>query len=341
MTLREKKGFTLHHVQKGSAIRRLPLVALAFVIMTFGVSATASATQNRVHITSVTPTVLPGAVLTIRVSDAIHTSNCSVSLRGPSSTVHRLPKRRSTTGKLQWQYRMPVNSPVGKWSAAILCGSSGNSSATFSVANPIPPANVIESSDGFTQGSDIGSDNFVSYGIVLQNTSTVGDALGVTVTVRFLNSLGQALTDDQVTTLSGIPASSNFYLGGFASLNVPLTITSMQVLISVSSTQVHSLVLPPSSVSLQTDTSGNESAFGAVTDPYQTTISDYANIYVVYFGPQGNIVGGDSDGIGGSISPGESVAIPISDLYFFEPPSGSTAQSSVDPCGESSCPSGQ
>jgi len=55
-------------------------------------------------------------------------------------------------------------------------------------------------------------------------------------------------------------ASSNSYLGGYASLKVPLTVTSMQVLISVSSTQAHSVVLPRSSVSLQTDTSGNESA---------------------------------------------------------------------------------
>lgn len=326
-------------------MRRTPLVVLTFVIMAFGISAVAAASPNRVHITFITPTVSPGGVIDIQATVAPRTLNCAAILRGPSATELRLPAHRSTIGRLQWRYRIPVNTHAGNWSAVVSCGLSGHASKEFNIASPLPAANVIESSDGFTQSSDLGS---VSYGVVLQNKSTVGDALGVTVTVRFLDSLGRSLTSDQTTTLSGIPADSNFYLGGFAYSNVSLNVVSMQVMISTTSTQTHSLILPPSSVSLQTNSVGNESAIGTVTDPYQTAMSNGPTIYVVYFGPQGNVVGGDSEFIGNSIQPGESAAVDLSDIasnfYSIQPPSGATVKSSVDPCGVfglGSCPSGQ
>jgi hypothetical protein len=167
----------------------------------------------------------------------------------------------------------------------------------------------------------------------------------VTVTVAFVDTLGRSVTSDE-TTVTGIPAGSDFYLGGLASSNVSLTVASMSVTVSVASSQAHRLVLPPvSGMNLQIDSFGNESVSGTFTNPYQSPISSDANIYVVYFGSQGNVVGGESETAGAAVQPGESVAFGFdgfsSDINtsFVQPSSVSTVQSSVDPCnGFSSCP---
>ncbi len=112
------------------------------------------------------------------------------------------------------------------------------------------------------------------------------------VTVAFVDTLGRSVTSDE-TTVTGIPVESNFYLGGLASSNVSLTVASMNVTISVTSSQAHRPVLPPvSGMSLQTDSFSDGSVSGTFTNPYQAPIPSDANIYVVYVGPQGNVVGG-------------------------------------------------
>jgi hypothetical protein len=241
---------------------------------------------------------------------------------------------------------MPVEAPVGIWSAVVSCGSSGHASKEFRIVSPTPAAQVVVAANGFTQSTySSSSETFISYGVVLQNKSVDVDALGVTVTVAFVDTLGRSVTSDE-TTVTGIPAGSDFYLGGLASSNVSLTVASMNVTISITSSQAHRLVLPPvSGMSLQTDGFGDESVSGTFTNPYQAPIPSFANIYVVYIGPQGNVVGGDSETAGAAVQPGQSVAFGFSsdssdiNTSFVQPSSVSTVQSSVDPCVSfSSCP---
>lgn len=327
-------------------MRRVTTLILVLIVMIFGITVTAAATQNRLRIALLTPMVSPGGILTLRVTNVPKTSNCSASLRGPSATVLRLPTHRSTTGTLQWQHRMPVDAPVGNWSAVVSCGSSRHASKEFSIVSPVPAAQVVVAANGFTQSNySSSSETFISYGVVLQNKSANVDALGVTVTVSFVDTLGRSVTSDE-SMVTGIPAESNFNLGGLASSNVSLTVASMNVTIAVTSSQAHRLVLPPvSGMSLQTDSFGNGSVSGTFTNPYQAPIPSDANIYVVYIGPQGNVVGGASETTGAAVQPGQSVAFGFDELNsdintsFVQPSSVSTAQSSVDPCVSfSSCP---
>ena len=149
---------------------------------------------------------------------------------------------------------------------------------------------------------------------------------------------GEPQVTSDVTTLTGIPAGKKFYLGGHASSNVSLTIASMKVTISVASTQKHRLVLPPvTGLNVVTDGSGNESVNGTFTNPYQAPIPSDATIFVVYVGPQGNIVGGQSETAGSAVQPKEAVAFGVStygeiNASFIQPTSVSTVDSSVDPC---------
>jgi hypothetical protein len=219
-----------------------------------------------------------------------------------------------------------------------LCGSSGFASKRFIIVSPVPAAQVVISASGFTQSNfTSSSETFISYGVVLQNKSANVDALGVKVTVAFVDTLGRSVTSN-ATAVTGIPAGSNFYLGGLASSNVSLTVASMSVTISATSSQAHRLVLPPvSGMSLQTESFG-DSVSGTFTNPYQAPIPSYANIYVVYIGPKGNVVGGESETSGAAVQPGQSVAFGFSgnssdiNPYFVQPSSVSTVQSSVDPC---------
>ena len=234
---------------------------------------------------------------------------------------------------------MPVRVHFGDWSAVISCGSVGHTSKRFMVFNPLPVAQVAVAASGFTQSTyPSNSETFISYGVVLQNNSIIGDALGVTVTVAFVDTLGRSVTID-TTTLTGVPAASKFYLAGLATSNVSLTVASMKVTVAVASTQKHRLALPPvSGLSLQADNPGYESVNGTFTNPYQTPMSSDATIYVVYFGPQGNVVGGVSETTGAAVQPGQSVAFGFSDFSSdigpnsIQPSNVSTVQSSIDPC---------
>jgi hypothetical protein len=202
-----------------------------------------------------------------------------------------------------------------------------------------PAAQVSVAADGFTQSNySAGSETFISYGVVLRNKSENVDALGLTVNVSFVDTLGRSVTTSQ-STLTGIPAGGDFYLGGLASSNVSLTVASMNVTVTAASSQVHRLVLPPvSGMSLQSDELGDESISGTYTNPYQTAIPSDASIYVVYLGPQGNVVGGDSEFAGAAVEPGQSVAFGFNGLEseinssFVLPSSVSTVEASVDPC---------
>jgi hypothetical protein len=213
--------------------------------------------------------------------------------------------------------------------------------------SPKPVAEVVVAANGFTQSNySSSSQTFISYGVILQNKSANVDALGVAATVTFVDTLGRSVTSN-VTTLTGIPAGSKFYFGGLASSNVSLTVASMSVTISVASSQTHRLVLPPvSGLSLQSpDSFGDVGVNGTFTNPYLAPIPSYANIYVVYMGSQGNVVGGQSETAGAAVQPGQSVSFGFDGIYsdintyFVQPSSVSTVQSSVDPCVSfSSCP---
>ncbi|HEY1762735.1 MAG TPA: hypothetical protein VGG17_09100 [Acidimicrobiales bacterium] len=208
-----------------------------------------------------------------------------------------------------------------------------------------PAAQVVVAASGFTQSNySSGSETFISYGVVLQNKSNV-DALGLTVNVSFVDTLGRSVTTDQ-TTLIGIPAGTAFYVGGLASSNVSLTVASMNVTVAASSSQPHRLELPPvSGVSTQSDGLGDESVSGTFSDPYQTPVPSTADIYVVYLGPQGNVVGGASEFAGAAVQPGQSVAFGFSDdsstinPSFLQSSAVSTVKASVNPCVSAySCP---
>jgi hypothetical protein len=302
--------------------------------------ASAAAAHPKVRIIYVTPKVSQRGLLTVRASVGPGTTSCELTLHGPHSHVVSLRAQHNRSSKLHWTYRVPNGTPAGKWTARVACGSRTKAAQAFVVEAPVLKGNVVVASNGFTQSKySTGTGTFISYGVVLHNSTNNIDALNVAVAVSFTDTLGRSV-NTQTTMLTGIPAGDIFYLGGNASSNVSLTVASMSVSVTVGSTQAHRLTLPPvSGLSLQTEDFGGASVSGTFENPYTKPIPSTGQIYVVYLDAQGAVVGGTSEDAGASVEPGGSVAfgfgflstdigssfVPVSDV--------ATIEGSVDPCG--------
>jgi hypothetical protein len=120
----------------------------------------------------------------------------------------------------------------------------------------------------------------------------------------------------------------------------------MQATLTVATTQEHKPVLPPTSdLGVTTDSFGDGAISGTITNPYKSAIPSTASVYVVYLGPAGDIVGGNSEALEAAVQPSSSVAFGFSsigsDINSSFVPASSVAgvQASVDPCNLTFVPS--
>jgi len=332
--------------------RGLGVLIVGALVAVSGSAASAAAVRPTVRITYATPKVSQRGLLTVRASVTPKTASCKLALHGPHARVVSLHAQRTRSGKLQWTYRVRDGQLAGNWLAHVSCGGRTASHA-FVIESPVLKANVVVANSGFTQSNYSDSQPFVSYGVVLSNTTTNVDALNVAVAVSFTDTLGGSVAT-QTTTLTGIPAGGTFYVGGFTSPNVSLTAASMNVSVHVGSTQSRRLTLPSvTGLSLTPDSDGFASGIdGTIQNPYTKPIPSLAQIYVVYLNAQGSVVGGASEFANASVNPGASVPFSFdsfsSDINSSWIPASdvATIDGSVDPCGvpnstpllDSSCP---
>ena len=160
---------------------------------------------------------------------AFPASTCTLELRGPARASIMVPDRRTAkSGKLTWRYRIPSHTRSGSWKADISCGSAGNTTAKFSVVPKLSSWSArrrrrwLHSKQ--LQRGVLKRSSATAY--FSRNKSPDVDALGVTVSVSFTDTLGRSVATEK-TTLTGVPATGSFYVGGLASSNVSLTVASM------------------------------------------------------------------------------------------------------------------
>jgi hypothetical protein len=201
----------------------------------------ASSASASVRLTYVTPRASPGGVVSIHAR-ASAASRCTAIVRSPKARAFQLPSKRTTAlGQVGWSVRLGRKAPVGRWSVSVRCGAAGTTSGRFIVGNKVSPARVAVVKSGFTE--DYSYWNGIPYGVVLVNQSTQ-DAIGVTVTVTFRDTLGRSLVSDE-TDLSLIPARQTFYLSGAALPYVSLDVASMSVRVTVGKSEPRGRTLPP------------------------------------------------------------------------------------------------
>src|SRR4051812_32973830 len=122
--------------------------------------------------------------------------------------------------------RLPRTAAPGRWTIAVTCGSAGSASGSFDVTRRITqPAAVtvaVEQAGFAVGGTQLG------YGVVLRDTSSTRDAVGVTVTVNVVDAANRVLRTD-TSRISGIPAGETYYFGGDVFLDAGAAPASLQV----------------------------------------------------------------------------------------------------------------
>jgi len=144
----------------------------------------------------------------------------------------------------------------------------------------------------------------VGYGIVLRNTATNRDAIGVTLTVNFLDA-GGAVLKSEVSRIPGIPAATTSYFGGVVSLDAGTTAASLQASVQVEAGQPTRLRPPPVSGVHAVDTGGTVHVEGVVSNQTTRPISTLTRLSAVVFDPAGNVIGGGFTFPAATIQPNE------------------------------------
>lgn len=198
-------------------------------------------------------------------------------------------------------------------------------------------AQVSVKATGYTQSAN-GAGDLISYGVILHNQSSSAAALHVRLTVTLLDSRGRSLTSG-TSTITGIPAGADFYVGGGAVTNVSLRVSSLRTAVKVGSSTSHQFTLPPvARTSVKPGSPGIDSVTGEFRNPYRKQIPSSATIYLVYLNSQGKVVGGDRELSGAVVQPGRTVSFndQLTSLSFVK---AARAEASVDPCSLLGMPS--
>ena len=130
----------------------------------------------------------------------------------------------------------------------------------------------------------------VGYGLVLKNTSAL-DAVGVQVSVNFMNKGGTILTTED-STINVIPAGETYYLGGqtYTEDGKP---KKMEAFVDIDSSEPAQYALPDvSQVRIIRDDWGDISVKGQVKNDLDDALSSIASITCVIFDKSGKVVGG-------------------------------------------------
>ena len=206
-----------------------------------------------------------------------------------------------------------------------LAPTASTSSSSVAIARPVT-VSVVKS--GFTQSAG----NLISYGLILRNNNSSLTALDVKVTTTFLDSLGRSVgTDDQ--TITGIPPTGNFNIGGSIAPNVSLTVAKLRVAVKVGGSTAEQLILPLATNVTATTRDFSDSVIGNLRNPYSRLLPSDATIYIVYLNTQGQIVGGDNESTGAAVNPGATVAFSDTLLSMMTISKTTIVRASVDPYG--------
>jgi hypothetical protein len=155
---------------------------------------------------------------------------CKMSVRYANGDKQsNMPPTQVQNGKVVWQWQVPEFAPAGQAKLTVACPGSAKATKSVIVVGGLIPPRIEVVKKGFSARIQ-GSNENVSYGLVLQNTSPNGNALDVRVLVNFV------LPDKHLigTASSQIPiinAGSAYNLGGKISFIGAPTIASLEVVI--------------------------------------------------------------------------------------------------------------
>jgi len=287
-------------------------LALATVLFAAVVPGLASGAANgfSVRFNFVPQKVFQGQPAAISVLVKPSNARCTLAVRYVDGSLQGgLGSTRASGGKAAWKWTLSGDAPAGSAKASVQCGRSGNLSRSFTVVGgSVAKANLSIVNSGYSQRPDrFGGGSTVSYGVVLNNPSTIQDAQNVSVQVNFIDSTNHTL---QTTTnqISAIGANSTFNVGGSESLPSTTPVVKLEIIVQTSAwvkTTFHEPALDNIHIvpsSFDPDYVGEVD--GDLVNDHPTDTLTNASAYIVLYDAAGNVVGGGTGFMFGSLPPG-------------------------------------
>jgi hypothetical protein len=256
-----------------------------------------------------------GSAQSISLSASGAPTEATVSFNSSSVAVNSYDTLASATMTVN----VRASAASGSYPITVKGAGIGATHTTIITLNVLIPAKVVAVKSGLSSRTGCtGCDTYLSYGLVLQNTSPDEDALRVTLTLNFLDASGLIVHAATVYGVGPVPAGATYYFGGYYSDYKPATPVQVQLASAqVARSQKKAIGgLPPVASVSVTDSSGSAHVLGEFTNPYTWTIPDYVDVTAVCFDAAGNVIGGGSGNPNASVTPGGRTGfdIPIRSL---------------------------
>ena len=277
--------------------RLIPLISIALI------GATGSAVAAPVRATSVRWAVFPRKAvqrdnLTVAVAGVPAATVCTLSVRYADGHLQRVGGAvASPGGRVQWKWHVPADAKVGRAHLSAACGRAGRITRRLVVTGQIIPAHVVVEKSGFSIRNNPFIGASVSYGVVLKNVSPDEDALQVYALVNMVGP-DNKLIGTSSQNLPGLPANSEFALGGEVYFPADAPVQRLEVVVTVGKHAPKSLKWPIAS-NVHVAPNPYEPAWcGSVEGEILNNLPDLtmqmANMSAVVLDATGNVIGGGS-----------------------------------------------
>lgn len=254
-----------------------------------------------------------GQNTTLTLRTGTKTAQCIATLRYSNGHVQRTSFHQPRNGRVSFVVRVPATAGLGEGSWMIQCGVATTRGSFVVVDTRSKTAadapRVVVATQGFTQRPNkSGPGSWLSYGIVLRNTSATEDAEKVYVIVNMVAADG-GLIGSKSQNVELVPAGGTYALGDYMSLRTQTSATHLEIVVRVGAhepKQAHTMpdlanvrVLP----SIYDPGWVGEVDGEVVNDTSPKTLSS-AELSIIVFDAAGNPVGGGSGHLFASLPSG-------------------------------------
>jgi len=204
-----------------------------------------------------------------------------------------------------WTFRIPADAHAGTARITASCKATG--SLTGLLVVEALPLRIDVLKQGFSVKSQSGRST-VSYGVVLANRSKTEDAQHVVVLVNFVNA-NDVLIGSKTTSVAAIPAASEYALGDYVSFQAAAPVSRLEVVVRVTDKvpAVHTPVPGIANIRIVPDLRDPDwigEVDADLSNASQDRVLKGGTIRVVVMNAAGEIVGGGSGSVFGTLPPG-------------------------------------
>lgn len=254
-----------------------------------------------------------GQKTTITVATGTRSAPCVASLRYANRTTQRAASRLPHGGHVSFVFKVPSTAALGQGGWRVQCGL-GYWTGTFVVVDAQSTTakeapRVVVGSQGYSQRPDkSGPGSFLSYGLVLRNTSASEDAESVYVIVNMVAADG-SLIGSKSQGVPIVPAGGTYALGASMQLRTQAAVTHLEIVVRVGAHEPKQAQTLPDLANLRIEPSLYDPGWVGeidgeiVNDTTPKTLSS-ASLSIVVFDAAGNPIGGGTGSLFASVPSG-------------------------------------